>query len=312
MSKSQTDSRTSNQTCPECGGRTTLNRNGTERACEECGLVVDENRIDPGPDWRAFSSSDLKEKPRTGLPNSASFEYPGSRISNEQVDGHDRRLTQKQLARARKLRETDEHNKKSKDERNLIYALCEIRRMCSALGLPDSIRDIASAIFRRAASEDLLHGRSIEAIASAAICLATRQENLPRTYEDIATVSRVSGDPIRNCSRVLSRELGLEIRPTTPNEYFAQFCSELDVDTEIERRARTFLTAGMDRSAHIGQNPAGFAAAAIYTASEQLGGDLLQKEAASVADVTPDTIRSQQGQFEALESTSENLSNQCC
>ena len=34
---------------PECGGRVTTN--AVETICEDCGLVVDAQRIDHGPEW---------------------------------------------------------------------------------------------------------------------------------------------------------------------------------------------------------------------------------------------------------------------
>ena len=49
----QTDS-SANQ-CPECDGRVTTN--AVETICEECGLVIDEQRIDHGPEWRGFDEA---------------------------------------------------------------------------------------------------------------------------------------------------------------------------------------------------------------------------------------------------------------
>jgi len=48
--------------CPECDGRVTTN--AVETVCEDCGLVIDEQRIDHGPEWRAY---DDEERERTGL-----------------------------------------------------------------------------------------------------------------------------------------------------------------------------------------------------------------------------------------------------
>lgn len=288
MSKAQTHLNDPVQFCPECGGRISSSQDMTEDVCSDCGLVIDENPIDPGPEWRIHNGEDVGQKARTGLPESVSFEHPGTRISSRDTDGHNRKLTHRQLRRARRLRQTDQQSKKSSSERRLIYALCEIRRMCSALGLPDRIRDVACVIYRRSADENLVHGRSIEGIASAAICLATRQESVPRTYGEVATVSRVEQEPIEKYSLVLSRELGLEIEPTTPIEYFAQFCSEMGVASAVQQRARDALEIAVGENAHIGKNPAGFAAGAIYAASDALGGDLLQKDAAEIADVSAD------------------------
>jgi transcription initiation factor TFIIB len=60
----QTDS-SANQ-CPECHGHVTTN--AVETVCEDCSLVIDEQRIDHGPEWRAY---DVDERDRTGAPLTA-------------------------------------------------------------------------------------------------------------------------------------------------------------------------------------------------------------------------------------------------
>jgi len=57
----------------------------------------------------------------------------------------------------------------SKAERNLAHGLGEVRRIVSALELSEAIRDQACQLFRSAQNEDLLRGRSIEAIAAASV-----------------------------------------------------------------------------------------------------------------------------------------------
>ncbi len=48
------DIRTESSTnqCPECNGQITTN--AVETVCEDCGLVIDEQRIDHGLEWRAY------------------------------------------------------------------------------------------------------------------------------------------------------------------------------------------------------------------------------------------------------------------
>ena len=40
--------------CPECGGKLITDEERGETVCSECGLVVEEDEIDHGPEWRAF------------------------------------------------------------------------------------------------------------------------------------------------------------------------------------------------------------------------------------------------------------------
>jgi len=50
------------ETCPECGGRTRVD--AAERVCTDCGLVVEADRIDHGPEWRSFDDDDTNPKHR--------------------------------------------------------------------------------------------------------------------------------------------------------------------------------------------------------------------------------------------------------
>lgn len=48
-------------TCAECGGQ--VRTNSMETACEDCGLLIDEQRIDHGPEWRTVGDeSDILPK----------------------------------------------------------------------------------------------------------------------------------------------------------------------------------------------------------------------------------------------------------
>ncbi|KAA0007251.1 MAG: transcription initiation factor IIB, partial [Thermoplasmata archaeon] len=55
--------------CPECGS-TNLRRDYArgELVCEDCGLVIDENIVDMGPEWRAFDAEQKEKRARAGAP----------------------------------------------------------------------------------------------------------------------------------------------------------------------------------------------------------------------------------------------------
>ncbi|ERG91810.1 MAG: transcription initiation factor TFIIIB, Brf1 subunit/Transcription initiation factor TFIIB, partial [Haloquadratum walsbyi J07HQW1] len=53
---------TTTDQCPECS-EVQLRRDSTERYCPECGLVVDEDCIDYGPEWTPY---DAEERRRVG------------------------------------------------------------------------------------------------------------------------------------------------------------------------------------------------------------------------------------------------------
>ena len=55
--------------CPECGSMHLVrDYDRGELVCEDCGLVLDDQFIDQGPEWRAFDSEQGEKRARTGAP----------------------------------------------------------------------------------------------------------------------------------------------------------------------------------------------------------------------------------------------------
>ncbi|TSD13423.1 transcription initiation factor IIB 3, partial [Haloglomus irregulare] len=55
------------QICPECSSESVVkSADRGELICEDCGLVIEEDQIDPGPEWRAFNHSERQSKSRVG------------------------------------------------------------------------------------------------------------------------------------------------------------------------------------------------------------------------------------------------------
>ncbi|RKX97311.1 MAG: transcription initiation factor IIB, partial [Spirochaetes bacterium] len=55
--------------CPKCGStHLTRDYSRAELVCEDCGLVIDEDFIDHGPEWRAFDSDQREKRARVGAP----------------------------------------------------------------------------------------------------------------------------------------------------------------------------------------------------------------------------------------------------
>ncbi len=286
--------RTDERICPECGGSLVSDEEHGETVCTECGLVVEENEIDPGPEWRAFDAREKDQKSRVGAPTTRMMHDKGlsTNIGWQDQDAYGNALSSRQRQKMQRLRTWNERFRtRDSKERNLKQALGEIDRMASALGLPDSVREMASVIYRRALDEDLLPGRSIEGVATSSLYAAARQAGQPRSLDEVATVSRVEKDEIARTYRYVARELGLEIEPADPERYVARFASELDLSDEAERRARELLRTAKEQGVHSGKSPVGLAAAAVYAAALLTNDKVTQSEVGEVANISEVTIR---------------------
>jgi len=291
----QTDAE-SNQ-CPECDGRVTTN--AVETVCEECGLVVDEQRIDHGPEWRGF---DEDERERTGAPLTAARHDRGlSTEIGRGTDANGNELSgQKRRRLARMRREQTRGRFQSKAERNLAHGLGEVRRISSALELSETIRDQACRLFRSAQNEALLRGRSIESMAAASVYGASRCNGLARLLDDVVDAARVEQSRVMNAYKTLNAELELPTQPVRPSEFIPRLASELDVPADIRQRARWLAEQSESTGVASGVKPSGFAAACLYKAGREEGRWLTQAEVAATASVTATTIRSHRDTLDEL------------
>jgi len=285
---------TTRELCPECSGALRNDEEHGETICADCGLVVEEDEIDHGPEWRAFDSKEKDQKSRVGAPTTKMMHDEGlsTNIGWQDKDAYGRTLSSRQREKMQRLRTWNERFRtRDSKERNLKQALGEIDRMASALGLPKNVRETASVIYRRALDEDLLPGRSIEGVATASLYAAARQAGTPRSLDEITSVSRVEKDEIARTYRYIVRELGLEIEPADPEQYVPRFVSELGLSDEVERRARSLLQTAKEEGIHSGKSPVGLAAAAVYAASLLTNEKVTQNQVSDVANISEVTIR---------------------
>jgi transcription initiation factor TFIIB len=292
--ESETNEERNTLDCPECGGKVIADGGHGETVCADCGLVIAENEIDRGPEWRAFDSQEKNQKSRVGAPTTKMMHDKGlsTNIDWRDKDAYGRSLDSRQRAKMQRLRKWNERfrTRDSKD-RNLKQALGEIDRMASALGLPETVRETASVIYRRALDENLLPGRSIEGVSTSAVYAAARQAGVPRSLDEITEVSRVEKSEIARTYRYVVRELGLEIQPADPESYVPRFASALEVSDEAEGRARKLLRNAKDQGVHSGKSPVGLAAAAVYAAALLTNEKTTQAAVSEVADISEVTIR---------------------
>jgi len=291
--------------CPECdSGDLVQNADGSELVCGECGLVVEEEGIDLGPEWRAFNHQERQSKSRVGAPTTQTMHDKGltTTIDWKNKDAYGRSISADKRSQMHRLRKWQERIRtKDAGERNLQFALSEIDRMASALGIPRSVREVASVIYRRALAEDLIRGRSIEGVATSALYAACRQEGIPRSLSEVASASRVDRKEIGRTYRYVAQELSLEMAPVDPAKYVPRFASELGLSEEAQAKANEIIQTTAEAGLLSGKSPTGFAAAAIYAASLLCNEKRTQREVAAVAQVTEVTIRNRyQEQIEAM------------
>ena len=273
------------RSCPECGSKNVVSdMRHAEVYCADCGMIIAENLVDTGPEWRAFDAEQASRRIRTG---------PGMSYRI-----HDKGLSTPTPVMPPGIRRVRWVNIDS-NEKTLTFALVEIDRMACALKLPANIREATSVLYRRAARENLIKGRSIEELVSAMLYIVCRQYGVPRTLKEIAEVSRSPLKKIRRAYIFLLRKLDIKLAPADPALFIPRFCSELGLSPAIREKAIEIIKR--DKGVEIttkGWGPIGTAAAAIYIAAIMGGEYRTEKDIAHVMGTTEITIRNRYKELE--------------
>jgi len=281
--------------CPECGSsQLAQDYDRGELICEECGLVIDDQYIDQGPEWRAFDMKQEESRARAGPAMTEMMHDRGlsTKIDERNRDSQGRSLSNSKRAQMYRLRKWQRRSRVSgARESTLISALSEIKRLASAMGLPNHVKERSASIYRKAVEKNLIRGRSVKIVATAVLYTACRELELPRTLDEFAEMTEFDRKEIGRTYRFLKWELNMKLEPTKPQNYLQKFCNELNLSGDVKKLAEQILDKAEKEELLSGKGPTGLAAAAIYIAGIKTGDRRTQIEIAEVADVTEVTVR---------------------
>jgi transcription initiation factor TFIIB len=281
--------------CPECGSANLVHDYDTgETVCGDCGLVLHEQMMDKGPEWRAFTQEEKESRSRVGIPTSYSVHDKGlsTAIGRVDRDAFGRKLplqTRLQMWRLRKWQIRSRVH--SSVDRNLAQAMAELDRLSDKSYIPPSVKEKAAVIYRKALDKGLVRGRSIAAIAAASLYAACRDTNTPRTLREIAEASLVDKKDVARCYRLLLRELGVQMPIADPLTYISKIAERTGISGRTQGLAIEILSDAKRRRAAAGKDPMGLAAAALYLACLHNNEKKTQKDIAEAAGVTEVTVR---------------------
>ncbi|MFH0896768.1 MAG: transcription initiation factor IIB [Candidatus Bathyarchaeota archaeon] len=281
--------------CPECDSDKLIeDYDMGEVACGNCGLVIRQNVVDEGPEWRAFTREEKEDRSRVGSPTSLSVHDKGLSTVIDRVnrDAFGRELpasTRLQMLRLRKWHIRARVH--SSVDRNLAQAMAELDRLTDKIRIPPSVKEQAALTYRKALDKGLVRGRSILAIAGASLYAACRFTQTPRTLKEVAEASLVKKKDVARCYRLLLRELEIKMPMANPIGCVPKIGSKININEKTQQTAIDILRKAEEKKAIAGKDPMGIAAAAIYIACVIEGEKKTQKEIAEAAGVTEVTVR---------------------
>ncbi len=278
--------------CIECGSIAMLydDQRG-EVICEDCGLVANSVIFSREPEWRAYSAEEEKSKVRVGLPTSVlNNREMRTVIGGKTKDSYGKVLTTATQAKFARLSQMDERIQ-DRTTRNLKSALMELKRIKSHLDLSDDICETAVLLYKLALNQDLIKGRSVIGMMSAAIYLACRKKSAVITLKDTAEIANITTKELGRCIRIFLQNINVSNSSTDPITLVNRLGENLGLTMYTRKIAIDLLEEAKERKLTIGKIPMSLAAAAIYIASIQTGERRTQQQIAIPARTTPVTIR---------------------
>jgi len=281
--RKQTDS-TELSRCPECNTEEIIvDYARGENICAFCGLVLSSHLIDNSREGRrAFSNDEKSRRDQTGSP--ISLLVPDLGLTT---------VIDKNTAISLQLRRIFKWNTRmSWDNRNMLIAATEIKRIGGLLNLPQHVKELAAKIYRQAFKHKLLRGRSIKAMVVATLYYACRVEQIPRTLLEILKFTDSDSHDVRRCYRTLIRELKLSVPALDPTILVPKFIASLDLSNAVEKTAIRIMKAYALKYNIAGRDPKGILAAAVYISCLLHQQHRSQNRIAMVIQVTEVTLRS--------------------
>jgi len=282
--------------CPECGGHIVTDYDRGERHCEMCGIVVDDNMIDHGPEYRIFDHTQ-EDKARVGPASNTMLHDKGlpTEIDPSMRDAYGKKIKDwQQINRLRKWQNRARlHNS---FEKNLARAYMQISKVSSVMTLPDTVRAEAGHIYKMAVNNKFLRGRSVDSVIAASIYTACRMHGVPRTLDEVSQATGVGRKEVGRVYRFVTRELDINLHPVSGGEYMERFCSMFDISKDAATEARRLVAICEANDQFSGKNPMGVNAACIYIACNKIhkqtgSGRITQREIADKMSITEVTIR---------------------
>ncbi|XP_047134637.1 transcription initiation factor IIB isoform X1 [Hydra vulgaris] len=257
-----------------------------DMVCPECGLVVGDRVIDVGSEWRTFSNeANGVDRCRVGGGENPFLDGTdlSTMVGSDRASGSG--LDLQGYARYQN------RSGISGSDRSLLNAFREIQTMASRINLPKTITDRSNQLFKQVHDQKSLKGRSNDAIASACLYIACRQEGVPRTFKEICAISKIPKKEIGRCFKLILKALEASVDIITSEDFMSRFCSNLSLPASVQRAATYIARRAMELDLVPGRSPVSVAAAAIYLASQASLDKKSQKDIGDIAGVADVTIR---------------------
>jgi transcription initiation factor TFIIB len=282
--------------CPECGGPLIEDRDTGGTVCDYCGIVLSDHSIDRGGSHYNRHPSDEGHQSPPPVRETLHDRGLSTTIDRDNVDYRGQSLSETKRRQFNRLRKRHRNQIISGSERRLRFAFGEISRMACALGISDTAKETAAALFRQIHDGGYVMGRCIESLTAATVYVGCRTHDHHHELRDVSTVSRTDHESVKSHYRNLIADYDLPIPLDHAGRHLPAIADALPITHETRQVATTLLESVQGTTTSNGLKPRAMAGAAVYaaelvTATKPGYNHLTQDMVAEAADCAPKTIQ---------------------
>jgi transcription initiation factor TFIIB len=265
-----------------------------EIICRSCGHVISEKALETQAEWRAFTTDEVNDRSRTGMPTSLARHDKGlaTIIGRANKDASGQVLDAAMRTTMERLRTWDFRTQAhTSTDRNLRQAFEHLDKLKDKLGLSDAIIEKTAYIYRKAQENGMVRGRTINSVLAASLYIACRELEVSRTLKDIAAISNIKRKELARMYRLMFFKLDVKIPMVDPLKCIAKISNKINLSEKTKRQAISIMNDVTKKEISAGKDPMGIAATVLYLSCLKTDEYRSQIDIASAAGVTEVTIR---------------------
>jgi transcription initiation factor TFIIB len=282
------------ETCDPSESKLITDVESGEIICNKCGIVVVRELEDTKKIWH--KADDSFKDTRNGTPTSLTLYDQGlaTQIGNTNRDASGNLINSMMMTRLNRMKNLDKRSQINKSARNLRHAFRQLDSLKDKLGLSNAVIEKTAYIYRKVQEAGLVKGRKVNTVLGAALYVACREFEIPRTLKEI---SMVNNEKYRETSRVY-RQIVLHLGKQVPQINLFRYVEKVGKKAKLEekniREALQLMKKVQESKLSAGKEPMGIVGAVIYlslpTSDENIRQRIITQaiiaDAAGVSEVT--------------------------
>ena len=262
-----------------------------EIVCGGCGLILLQNMADASYENNGYSSENFMKLSRTGPATSLTMNDRGlSTVIGTNRDSTGKSLPSKTKYEFNRLRTWDQRSK-SRKTASLSKAFTLLHGMKTKLGISNNVVENAAYIYRKVVSAKLTRGRTMASLIAASLYAACRENNIPRTLDDIADAGNIERRILSRDLRTIIKKLELNLNQYDTSSFISKISNNMNLREKTKRDAFKILDLCEKEQITAGKHPVAQAAASLYISCIMNGEKISQKKFAVESGISDVTIR---------------------